>query len=195
MDVLAIREFVWELNEVFTDPSIMKVLHGADMDIQWLQKDFGVYVVAIRLSCDAGQHVRHGPGGSRAGLRVLRSGLSLEALLRRFGQQGVPIGRLEVGVSLGVDRRIRPLTRDMQKYAREDTHFLLYIADELRTLLAAQSSASNLVASPLFVLSADPRRPGSQRAADAAELSEAADHAGFGDVGDRKVGLRGFIDR
>ena len=41
--------------------------------------------------------------------------------------------------------RIRPLTRDMKKYAREDTHFLLYIADELRTLLQAQSTDRNLV--------------------------------------------------
>ena len=49
MDVLAIREFVGELNEVFTDPSILKVLHGADMDVQWLQKDFGVYIVLAPL--------------------------------------------------------------------------------------------------------------------------------------------------
>lgn len=32
------------LNEVFADPSIIKVLHGAHMDMQWLQRDLGIYV-------------------------------------------------------------------------------------------------------------------------------------------------------
>lgn len=41
--------------------------------------------------------------------------------------------------------RIRPLTANMKKYAREDTHFLLYISDELRTLLLQQSNDTNLV--------------------------------------------------
>lgn len=41
--------------------------------------------------------------------------------------------------------RIRPLTANMKKYAREDTHFLLYISDELRTLLLQQSNETNLV--------------------------------------------------
>ena len=35
--------------------------------------------------------------------------------------------------------RIRPLTADMKKYAREDTHYLLYISDELRVLLVNES--------------------------------------------------------
>jgi exosome complex exonuclease RRP6 len=35
------------LNEVFTDPSIVKVFHGAYMDIIWLQRDLGLYVVGL----------------------------------------------------------------------------------------------------------------------------------------------------
>ena len=33
------------LNEVFTDPKILKVLHGSYMDSVWLQRDFGLYLV------------------------------------------------------------------------------------------------------------------------------------------------------
>lgn len=35
------------LNEVFADPSIIKVLHGSSMDIIWLQRDLGVYIVGL----------------------------------------------------------------------------------------------------------------------------------------------------
>lgn len=34
-----------KLNRVFTDPAIVKVLHGANSDIEWLQRDFSIYVV------------------------------------------------------------------------------------------------------------------------------------------------------
>ena len=98
VDVLKARDSVWLLNEVFTDPAIMKVLHGADMDVVWLQKDFGVYLVGERASSHAGEHVRHGPGGARARFRVVRPRVPAEALLRREGEQGVPAGRLEVGL-------------------------------------------------------------------------------------------------
>jgi hypothetical protein len=43
------------LNEVFADPSIVKVLHGADSDVLWLQRDFGVYIVNM---FDTGQASR-----------------------------------------------------------------------------------------------------------------------------------------
>ncbi|BAM41203.1 uncharacterized protein TOT_030000466 [Theileria orientalis strain Shintoku] len=33
------------LNVVTTDPRILKVMHGSDNDIEWLQRDFGVYIV------------------------------------------------------------------------------------------------------------------------------------------------------
>ena len=45
VDTLALRSELWVLNEVFTNPHIVKVLHGADQDILWLQRDFGLYIV------------------------------------------------------------------------------------------------------------------------------------------------------
>ena len=41
------REDLQVLNEVFADPSIVKVLHGASMDIIWLQRDLGLYIVGL----------------------------------------------------------------------------------------------------------------------------------------------------
>lgn len=41
------REDLQVLNEVFADPNIVKVLHGAFMDIVWLQRDLGLYVVGL----------------------------------------------------------------------------------------------------------------------------------------------------
>lgn len=35
------------LNEVFADPKILKVFHGAFMDIIWLQRDLGLYIVGL----------------------------------------------------------------------------------------------------------------------------------------------------
>ncbi|KAK6040046.1 3'-5' exonuclease [Cooperia oncophora] len=33
------------LNDPFTNPGILKVFHGGEHDIEWLQRDFGIYVV------------------------------------------------------------------------------------------------------------------------------------------------------
>jgi exosome complex exonuclease RRP6 len=35
------------LNEVFANPAIVKVLHGAHMDVIWLQRDLGLYLVGL----------------------------------------------------------------------------------------------------------------------------------------------------
>ncbi len=43
------------LAPMFADPSIVKVLHGSDSDIAWLQRDFGIYVVNM---FDTGQAAR-----------------------------------------------------------------------------------------------------------------------------------------
>ena len=65
VDTLALREELEDLNEMFTNPNIVKVctyssaklecidpdymqvLHGAESDIVWLQQDFNLYIVNL----------------------------------------------------------------------------------------------------------------------------------------------------
>ncbi|XP_064459624.1 exosome complex component 10-like isoform X2 [Ornithodoros turicata] len=129
VDTLALRHELHVLNEIFTHPKIIKVFHGADMDVQWLQRDFGIYLVGL---FDTGQAAR-----------VLNfSHFSLAFLLRHYC--GIePDKQFQLA-----DWRIRPLPREMVRYAREDTHYLLYIYDRLRKdLLDAGNAQKNLLLS------------------------------------------------
>ena len=47
IDTLRLRDELEELNEVFTDPEIIKVFHGAESDIVWLQQNFNLYIVNL----------------------------------------------------------------------------------------------------------------------------------------------------
>ena len=48
IDAIALHRSMGEaLNEVFTNPRITKVMHGADAALQWLQRDLGIYVVGL----------------------------------------------------------------------------------------------------------------------------------------------------
>ncbi|XP_028761310.1 protein RRP6-like 2 isoform X2 [Neltuma alba] len=117
VDTLRLRIHVGPyLREVFKDPSIKKVMHGADRDIIWLQRDFGIYVCNL---FDTGQ-------ASRV-LKLERN--SLEYLLHYF---------CEVTANKeyqNADWRLRPLPDEMLRYAREDTHYLLYIYDLMKIKL------------------------------------------------------------
>lgn len=53
------------LNIVFTNPRILKVLHGAFMDIVWLQRDLGLYIVGLFDTHHASRALGY-PGGSLA---------------------------------------------------------------------------------------------------------------------------------
>ncbi|KAH7156922.1 ribonuclease H-like domain-containing protein [Dactylonectria macrodidyma] len=111
------------LNEVFADPNIVKVFHGAYMDMVWLQRDLGLYVNGLFdtfFACE-----------------LLYSGRSLAFLLSKF-------------VDFDADKqyqladwRIRPIPEEMLYYARSDTHYLLYIYDRVRNDLVAASDAAN----------------------------------------------------
>ncbi|KAK9155011.1 hypothetical protein Sjap_002491 [Stephania japonica] len=124
LDTLKLRVHIGpHLREVFKDPSKRKVMHGADRDIVWLQRDFGIYVCNL---FDTGQ-------ASRV-LQLERN--SLEYLLNHFC--GVTANK----EYQNADWRLRPLPNEMIKYAREDTHYLLHIYDLMREKLLAASAGS-----------------------------------------------------
>ena len=47
MDTLALRKQLHVLNDVLTNPRVTKVMHGADSDVLWLQRDLGLYLVGV----------------------------------------------------------------------------------------------------------------------------------------------------
>jgi len=124
IDTLALRSDLHILNEVFTDPNIVKVLHGADSDVEWLQRDLGVYIVNM---FDTGQ-------ASRV-LNMPRC--SLAYLLLHYCNVDV-----DKQYQLA-DWRIRPLPTELVRYAREDTHYLLYIYDKMKAELITQGNEHN----------------------------------------------------
>jgi exosome complex exonuclease RRP6 len=45
---LKLRQIIGKyLRPIFADANKIKVLHGSDYDIEWLQKDFGLYIVNL----------------------------------------------------------------------------------------------------------------------------------------------------
>ncbi|KAJ6974972.1 hypothetical protein NC653_030961 [Populus alba x Populus x berolinensis] len=120
VDTLKLRIHVGPyLREVFKDPAKRKVMHGADRDVVWLQRDFGIYICNL---FDTGQ-------ASRV-LKLERN--SLEHLLHHFC--GVTANK----EYQNAEWRLRPLPDEMIRYAREDTHYLLHIYDLMRALLLSK---------------------------------------------------------
>ncbi|KAI9822307.1 MAG: exosome nuclease subunit [Pycnora praestabilis] len=113
------------LNEVFSDPSILKVLHGAFMDIIWLQRDLGLYIVGLFDTFHAARALEYPKA-------------SLASLLSRFVQFDAD-KQYQMA-----DWRIRPLPEEMFNYARSDTHFLLYVFDNMRNELIQKSDPANM---------------------------------------------------
>ncbi|GFE55541.1 exosome component [Babesia ovis] len=114
IDPFGIFDEMWRLNEVTTDPRILKVMHGAESDILWLQRDFGVYVVNLFDTLKA------------ADVLCLGCGHSLSSLVKHF--LGV---QLDKSYQLA-DWRIRPIPRGMLTYASSDTHYLLDLYNALK---------------------------------------------------------------
>nr|XP_033777865.1 exosome component 10 isoform X2 [Geotrypetes seraphini] len=124
IDTLALRSDMYILNECFTDPNVVKVLHGADSDIEWLQKDFGLYLVNIFDTHQAARALNLGRH-------------SLDHLLKLYcGVESDKRYQL-------ADWRIRPLPEEMMAYAQTDTHFLLYIYDKMRVALLEEGKGQN----------------------------------------------------
>ncbi|KNA10843.1 hypothetical protein SOVF_140560 [Spinacia oleracea] len=117
VDTLKLRDNIGDyLRQVFQDPNKRKVMHGASNDILWLQRDFDIYVCNLFDTMQASKV-----------LGLERN--SLEFLLKHYC--GV-IANKKYQTS---DWRMRPLPCDMVRYAREDTHYLLYIHDVMKNTL------------------------------------------------------------
>ncbi|XP_043725821.1 protein RRP6-like 2 [Telopea speciosissima] len=124
IDTLKLRVHIGpHLREAFKDPSKKKVMHGADHDVVWLQRDFSIYICNL---FDTGQ-------ASRV-LQLERK--SLEYLLHYF------CGVTAKKEYQNADWRLRPLPDEMLRYAREDTHYLLHIYDLMIARLLSASAES-----------------------------------------------------
>ncbi|KIM28466.1 hypothetical protein M408DRAFT_308391 [Serendipita vermifera MAFF 305830] len=119
-----IRAGLEALNEVFTDPTKLKVLHGAESDIVWLQENFNLYIVNLFDTFHASRALEL----PRASLAFLLSAYCDFTADKRYQL---------------ADWRIRPLPSEMLHYARSDTHFLLFVYDQLREALLEKSKSSN----------------------------------------------------
>ncbi|XP_063988602.1 exosome complex component 10 homolog [Diachasmimorpha longicaudata] len=127
IDTLSLRSDLHILNEIFTKPSVLKVFHGADSDIQWLQRDLSLYVVNMFDTHQAAKHLN-------------LPYLSLAYLLKTHCSID-PNKHFQLA-----DWRIRPLPEELMKYAREDTHYLLYIKDILtNALIEAAHGQTNIL--------------------------------------------------
>eukprot|EP00927_Polykrikos_kofoidii_P024243 TRINITY_DN22087_c0_g1_i1.p1 TRINITY_DN22087_c0_g1~~TRINITY_DN22087_c0_g1_i1.p1 ORF type:complete len:1001 (-),score=217.32 TRINITY_DN22087_c0_g1_i1:313-3315(-) len=122
IDPFNIFEEMHMLNEIFSDPKIVKVLHGADRDVIWLQRDFSVFFVNMFDTGLATRALRFQGGFSLANLVLQHCGVKLDKKYQT------------------ADWRERPLSSEMEHYARMDTHYLLYCYDCVRNALLLQQT-------------------------------------------------------
>ncbi|XP_052119785.1 exosome component 10 [Frankliniella occidentalis] len=127
IDTLSLRSDLHVLNEAFTNPKILKVFHGAEKDIQWLQGDLSLYVVNMFDTYQAAKALNF-------------AGLSLAFLMKHFCDVNA-----DKHFQLA-DWRIRPLPDELKMYARADTHYLIYIYECMRNaLIQAANGQTNLL--------------------------------------------------
>lgn len=108
-----VRQSIEVLNNALTDPAKIKILHGAEHDVLWLQRDCGLYLVNLFDTYHA-TNVLPFPAH---GLAFLLSKYYDFEADKRYQL---------------ADWRIRPLPKEMLYYARSDTHALIYIYHRLR---------------------------------------------------------------
>lgn len=113
MDALALRRQLPRLGACFANPDVVKVLHGCDKDVLWLQRDCGLYLVNCFDTHVAAKALGY-PALSLAHLLKVHCGISADKKHQLS------------------DWRERPLPADMLHYANEDTRYLLYVYDRVR---------------------------------------------------------------
>lgn len=109
IDAISLRDKIGPgLSDLFLDPYIIKLMHGADTDTFWLQRDFGLYLVGLFDTIFAADYLQY-------------SKKSLGYLVEKYWNYQV-----DKTFQLA-DWRVRPLLPEMIEYARNDTRYLLSI--------------------------------------------------------------------
>ncbi len=128
VDTLALRGVMNKyFAPIMANPDIVKVMHGADSDVGWFQRDFGIYIVNL---FDTGRASRALPHFSKAGLAYL---LSKYANVEADKKHQLS------------DWRQRPLPADMLSYATSDTAYLLDIYDKIRLELLKREKGDDVI--------------------------------------------------
>lgn len=107
------------LGELFSDPAIQKVMHGAEYDISVLKRDFSIKINNLfdtRIACRT-------LGWKNNGLRSLVKRMFDVEINKRFQRSNW--GK-------------RPLPDEMLDYARLDTHYLIEMRNQLVQMLEAK---------------------------------------------------------
>ena len=118
------------------------------MDIIWLQRDLGLYVVGLFDTFHASRSLGY-PKKSLAYLlkRFANFDAAKQYQMADWRIRSVVISKNLYQLALTLPHR--PIPEEMFNYARSDTHFLLYIYDNLRNELIANSDpadpGSNLI--------------------------------------------------
>jgi exosome complex exonuclease RRP6 len=133
IDAIALRSMLSQSDGPFIrmlrDPRLIKVMHGADSDVLWLQRDFGTAARVVNLFDTA-----------RAAQMLGEESLSLAHLITKYcmgetrTEPPFVSDRHRASTLLHekrmfqlADWRVRPLPPHMLQYARWDTHYLLYL--------------------------------------------------------------------
>ena len=111
-----------QLGGIFLDPKIVKIFHGAEYDVKWLQRDFGIYVVNMFDTYQASKLLEF-PQKSLAYLLQLFCGITADKQYQL------------------ADWRIRPLSDALLHYASTDTKHLIYVYESLKKRLRDVSVA------------------------------------------------------
>ena len=135
------------LQPALADPRVLKVLHGGDSDIAWLQRDFGLYVVNL---WDTGRAARAWNLTSYAYAHLLQTYCVPDSTTSNNHHNNPHQQLIRTLVQNKkrcqlADWRQRPLPDDLQQYAICDTHFLLYIAQQLYHQASSNNTVDTIV--------------------------------------------------
>ena len=114
------------MKKIMGNEKIIKIMHGAEMDTKWFQRDFNIHIVNLFDTYRASQVLAF-PKLSYAYLLTHYCNVITDKTYQL------------------ADWRQRPLSTEMLHYARLDTHYLLEIFDRLRADLHHKALNMNLV--------------------------------------------------